>query len=109
MEVKVTDKNFAEEVLKSDIPVLVDFWAAWCMPCLAVAPAIAQIAKDYKGRIKVVKINVDEAGATAQQCQVQSIPTLAIYKNGEEVERSVGALPKAHLESMIKPYLNSKN
>ena len=109
MEVKVNDQNFQTEVLDSEIPVLVDFWAAWCMPCLAVAPTIAQLAKDYKGRLKVCKINVDEAGMTAGQCEVQSIPTLAIFKNGAEVERVIGALPKAQLDNMIKPHLDCNN
>ena len=109
MEVKVNDQNFKQEVLDSEIPVLVDFWAAWCMPCLAVAPAVAQLAKEYKGRLKVCKINVDEAGMTAGKCAVQSIPTLAIFKNGKEVERVIGALPKAQLDYMIKPYLITEN
>lgn len=109
MGVKVNDQNFKQEVLDSEIPVLVDFWAAWCMPCLAVAPAVAQLAKEYKGRLKVCKINVDEADMTAGQCKVQSIPTLAIFKNGEEVERAIGALPKAQLDNMIKPYLDCNN
>ena len=109
MEVKVDDNNFQQEVLDSEIPVLVDFWAAWCMPCLAVAPAVAQLAKEYKGRLKVCKVNVDEAGMTAGQCLVQSIPTLAIFKNGEEVERVIGALPKSQLDDMIKPHLEPEN
>ena len=109
MEITVTDRNFKEEVLNSDVPVLVDFWAAWCMPCLAVAPTVAQMAKEYQGRLKVCKVNVDEAGAIAGQCQIQSIPTLAIFKNGKEVERVIGALPKNQLDMMVKPYIASNN
>lgn len=108
MEIIVDDVNYKEEVLQSELPVLVDFWAAWCMPCLAIAPTVAQLAKEYKGRIKVCKINVDDAGVTAGKCQIQSIPTLAIYVKGVEVKRVIGGLPKAQLESLLKPYLDIK-
>jgi len=82
MATNVTDANFEQEVLKSDIPVLVDFWAEWCMPCKMVAPAVEAIAKEYEGRVKVCKLNVDEGPETSATYGVMSIPTLALLKNG---------------------------
>ena len=108
MEVKVNDANFKEEVLESDIPALVDFWAEWCGPCLMVAPVLKEIAKEYKGKLKVCKVNVDEAPNTASKYGVMSIPTLAIFKNGKVVDRVVGALPKAELESVIKKQIENE-
>ena len=105
MEVKVNDANFKEEVLESDIPALVDFWAEWCGPCLMVAPVLKEIAKEYKGKLKVCKVNVDEAPNTASKYGVMSIPTLAIFKNGKVVDKVVGALPKTELEPKIKKHI----
>lgn len=105
MEIKVNGENFEQEVIKSPIPVLVDFWAPWCRPCRMVAPVIAEIAKEYKGRLKVCKINVDEAPKTVACYTVMSIPTLAIFKNAEIVDKVIGALSKEQLEVMIRPHI----
>ena len=105
MEINVNDVNFEQEVLESDIPVLVDFWAEWCMPCKMVAPAVEAIAKEYEGRLKVCKLNVDEGPQTSATYGVMSIPTLALFKNGEIVDKVIGALPKSELETAIKPYI----
>ncbi len=105
MEIRVNDENFKQEVLESDIPTLVDFWAEWCMPCHMVAPVVEEIAKEYQGKLKVCKLNVDEARNTASNYGIMSIPTLAIFKNGKVDEKIIGALPKAELERAIKPHL----
>ncbi len=105
MGIQVTDKNFKKEVLESKEPVLVDFWAEWCAPCRMIAPAVAEIAKIYSGRLKVAKLNVDEAPGIAGQYGITGIPTLAVFKNGEMVERIVGAMPKAGIEQAVKPHL----
>ena len=105
MEVNVNDKNFKQEVLESTTPVLVDFWAEWCGPCLMVGPVVKEIAEEYTGKLKVCKVNVDEANSTAAKYQVMSIPTLAVFKNGEIVEKTVGALPKSELEKIITPHI----
>ncbi len=105
MEVEVTDANFREEVLESNLPVLVDFWAVWCAPCSMVAPVVEEIAKEYDGKLKVCKLNVDEAPATASEYGVMSIPTLAVFKNGQIVEKLIGAVPKTTLEEKIKPHI----
>lgn len=105
MEVKVNDKNFKQEVLESNIPVLVDFWADWCGPCHMVAPAVEAIAKEYRGRLKVCKVNVDEAPNMASSYGIMSIPTLAIFKKAKVVDKVVGALSKAELENLIKPHI----
>ncbi len=105
MEIKVNDKNFKQEVLESDLPVLVDFWATWCGPCLMVAPVVEQIAKKYKGKLKVCKLNVDESPETASDYSIMSIPTLAIFKKGKVADKFIGALPKEELEAAIKPHI----
>jgi len=104
-----TDLNFEQEVLKSDVPVLVDFWAPWCGPCRAVAPVVEQIANDYQGKLKVVKINTDDNQDTAVKYGIRSIPTLGIFKDGKVVDGIIGAVPKQMIESKVKPYLNSVN
>lgn len=106
MEVTLTDENFEKEVLKSEIPVLVDFWAQWCAPCLVMGPIIEEIAKDFEGKIKVGKLNVDENPATAQKYGIMGIPTLMIFKDGKVVERIVGLRPKKVLEDLIKRLLS---
>lgn len=101
-EVTLTISNFDEEVLNSEIPVLVDFWADWCGPCKMLSPLITEIAGEYDGKIKVGKINVDEEQGLAMKYRVSSIPTLVLFKEGQAVERSVGAVPKSQIESMIQ-------
>lgn len=101
-EVVLTTANFEEEVLKSDIPVLVDFWASWCGPCRMLAPAIEEIAKEYEGKIKVGKVNVDENEALAIQYRITSIPAVFLFKDGKIAKTSIGLVPKSELEAMFK-------
>jgi thioredoxin 1 len=96
-----TDANFDREVIQSDIPVLVDFWATWCAPCKAIAPLVDSMADEYVGKIKVGKVNVDENQATPSKFNVRGIPTLILFKGGAVVEQIVGAVPKSQLEAMI--------
>ena len=105
MGINIDDNNFKQEVLEESLPVLVDFWAVWCGPCLRLAPVIEQIAKEYKGKLKVCKLNVGDAPKTASNYGIMSIPTLAIFKNGEVVDKIVGALSKIELETAIKPHI----
>ena len=99
--VHATDANFEQEVLKSDLPVLVDFWAPWCGPCKMIAPVLDDIATEYQGKLKVVKVNVDENQAVPTQFGIRNIPTLKIFKNGQEVANKVGGLPKGQLTAFI--------
>lgn len=103
--VHLTEQNFEQEVLKSNVPVLVDFWAEWCGPCRALAPIIEELAVELQGKMKVAKLDVDAAQDLAGNYNVMSIPTLLIFKNGEPVEQMVGAMPKAQLMTKIKPHL----
>ena len=103
--VKITDEDFDQEVIQATIPVLVDFWAAWCGPCKMIAPVLEELAKEYSGRIKIVKMNVDENMETPNNFSVRSIPTLILYKDGSEIDRMVGVVPKSTLEEMIKKAL----
>jgi len=105
MEIELTDSNFQKEVLESEITCLIDLWAPWCGPCLRVAPHIEALAKEYKGRLKVGKLNVDEANDTALKYNVSSIPTLLVFKDGEVADRVVGAISKKEIEKMIKPFI----
>ena len=98
---KVSDTNFDAEVLKSKEPVVVDFWAEWCGPCKMIAPALEEIAGSMNGKVKIVKLNVDENPATAAKYGIMSIPTLMLFKNGEMASRQVGAAPKQKLEQWI--------
>ncbi|MBX3102926.1 MAG: thioredoxin [Bacteroidetes bacterium] len=100
--VELTDANFDELVLKSDKPVLVDFWAQWCGPCLAIAPAIEELAAEYKDNFVVGKLDVDANAAISQRFRITSIPTLMIFKNGEMVEKQVGASPKPVLKKKME-------
>jgi thioredoxin 1 len=102
---EVTDTNFQAEVLESDVPVLVDFWAPWCGPCRQVGPVVEEIAKEKSEALKVVKLNTDENQQTAISYNVLSIPTLIVFKNGAEAKRVIGAYPKKRLEAEIAPAL----
>ncbi|MFT3916928.1 MAG: thioredoxin [Anaeromyxobacteraceae bacterium] len=96
------DATFDKEVLKSDVPVLVDFWAVWCGPCKAIAPHVEALASEYKGKVKVAKMDVDEHQQVPQQYGIRSIPTLLVFKGGRVVDTIVGAVPKAKLEESLK-------
>ena len=104
-EVVLNGSNFEKEVVDSNLPVLVDFWAIWCGPCKALAPIVAEIAKDYEGKIKVGKVNVDENNDLAAKYNIMSIPTLKFFKNGKIVQELVGAAPKDSIENLIKKIL----
>jgi thioredoxin 1 len=98
----IGDGEFRKEVLESETPVVVDFWATWCAPCRAIAPALEELATQYRGRVKVAKVNIDDNQETPQQFGVRSIPTLLVFKGGRVVDQIVGAVPKAKLEDAIK-------
>jgi thioredoxin 1 len=100
-----TDAGWDTEVLNSDAPVLVDFWAEWCGPCRMMTPTIDAIAQDYAGRVKVGKLNVDENGATSMRYNVRGIPTLLLFKGGKVVEQKVGAVPKTELQKMLDAHV----
>ena len=104
---EVDDKNFEQEVLKADKPVLVDFWAEWCGPCLALAPTVANVAQSYDGKAKVVKLNVDFSNETAMRYGIRGIPTLILFNKGSEASRIVGMTSKEKIASMIDTALNA--
>jgi thioredoxin 1 len=101
-----TDATFDKDVLNSDVPVLVDFWAEWCGPCRMMTPTVDAIANDYAGKVKVGKVNVDENGGTAMRYNVRGIPTLLLFKGGQIVEQKVGAVGKPELQKMIDAHLS---
>ena len=102
---EVEQSEFEQSVIKSSQPVLVDFWASWCPPCKAIAPAVEEVAKDYASRARVVKVNIDDSPDLAAQYGIKGIPTLVLFKQGEEKERIVGAVPKAEITKLIEKHL----
>ena len=102
-----TDASFRTDVLESDLPVLVDFWAPWCGPCRAVAPVLEQLDSEYAGRLKIVKMNVDENGEIAGALGVRSIPTLVVFREGKAVQGAVGALSKQQMIEFVTPHLDA--
>ena len=104
-EVNVTGANFTQEVLEAEVPVLADFWAEWCVPCKMMGPILEQLAEELDGKVKVAKINVDEAGELATQYNIVSIPTLVLFHKGEMVKQQIGAVPRKVLDQMLAEYL----
>jgi thioredoxin 1 len=103
--IELTDDNFQKEVLESSTPVLVDFWAVWCGPCRAIAPLVEEIARDYEGKLKVGKMDVDAHQDVPIRFGIRSIPTLMVFKNGKVVEQIIGGIPKQQLLSKVTPHL----
>jgi len=103
--VEITDANFSQEVLKSDTPVLIDFWAEWCGPCKIIAPVVEELAKEYQGKLKVGKVDVDANQTVAGQYGIRSIPTLLVFKGGRVVDQIVGAVPKKILAEKVSKHL----
>ncbi len=101
MAVQVTDSNFEAEILKSDTPALVDFWAPWCGPCRAMGPVIDELASEFEGKVRIAKMNVDENPATPSKYGIRAIPTIILFKNGEVVEQITGAVSKSSIKDMI--------
>jgi thioredoxin 1 len=105
--IELTDDNFEQEVLNSDLPVLVDFWATWCGPCRMVGPIVDELAKEYVGKVKVVKLNVDINGKTPIKYGIMSIPSLLFFKKGQVVEQIIGAVPKKNFVEKLEKILQS--
>jgi thioredoxin 1 len=106
MKVEITAENFEQEVLQSDVPVLVDFWAEWCMPCKMIAPVLDEMSEEYDGKLKIGKLNVDEQGDLAARYNVVSIPTLMVFKGGEVAGQQIGAAPRDRLEKLVEPHMD---
>jgi thioredoxin 1 len=102
---QITDSNFEEEVLKSDIPVLIDFWAEWCGPCYMISPIVEELAEIYNGKLKAAKLDVDAYGSIAQRYKILAIPTVMIFKNGQVAAQIVGAVPKKELVKQVEKAL----
>jgi len=102
VEVILTKDNFETEVINSDIPVIIDYWAEWCVPCKMIGPVLAEISEEYKGKLKVAKVNVDEAGELASEYNIISIPTLMVFNKGEVVKQQVGAVSRDVIEGLFK-------
>lgn len=103
--ITITNENFQAEVLSSDIPVLVDFWAEWCGPCKMIAPSVEELAEEYEGKIKIGKLDIDSNQNVASEYGIRSIPSLLIFRNGQVVDQIVGAVPKNHIQSKIDAVL----
>ena len=103
--IEITDSNFQQEVLNSDTPVLVDFWAVWCGPCKMVAPVVEEIAREYDGKLKVGKLDVDSNPEVSMKFGIRSIPTLMVFKGGKVVEQIIGAVPKRNLLDKVMPHI----
>jgi thioredoxin 1 len=106
MEFDVTTENFEERVLKSPVPVIVDFWADWCTPCKMIEPVLAEIAKDFDGRVNVGRLNVDEHAEIAARYSIVSIPSILLFKGGEELNQHIGVAPKETIVRFFEPYLD---
>ncbi len=102
---EVTDQNFEEDVLKAEMPVLIDFWAPWCGPCQMVSPVIEKLSDGYVDKVEFYKMNVDEAPTTAQSYGIMSIPTLMLFKNGQKIDEIIGAVPESSIKTMINAFL----
>ncbi|MFQ5695439.1 MAG: thioredoxin [Terriglobia bacterium] len=102
---QVSDASFEQEVLKSEVPVLVDFWAEWCGPCRMLAPTVEAIAQEYNGKLKVAKLNVDETAGVSQRYGIRGIPTLLLFKDGEVRDQLVGNYPRDHIEQMLDKHV----
>lgn len=103
--IEITDANFEQEVIKSDIPVLIDFWAVWCGPCKAIAPIMTELAAEYEGRLKVGKLDIDNNQEVSVKYGIRSIPTLLLFKDGKIVDQIVGAVPKAQIVAKLSPHI----
>ncbi|MCB0733733.1 MAG: thioredoxin [Flavobacteriales bacterium] len=105
MAIELTDANWENEVINSDVPVLVDFWAVWCGPCRMIAPIVEELSSEYDGKVKIGKMNVDENRNTPMQYGIRSIPTLLVFKNGEVVDKLIGAVPKSTITGKLEAQL----
>ena len=105
MVIEINDKDFEQQVLKSSLPVVVDFWAPWCGPCRMIGPIVEKLSEEFKGKLKFCKVNVDENQQLAQKYKVMSIPTLIFFKNGQLIDQSMGAVPEKTLRSKVQGLL----